>query len=243
MSAGTIPRTTKLARHDANSFSGILLAAGAAMLFVGTLFYARLPPELGLPAPPYARAQALADALALDPEKLALAGGFAFAGDCVLLAACVALAAGAKPIARAGWSLFAVSVAVAIVFDSMMAALLSPLAHAADPGAFLSFKAWFDFLFAAGNVPYAIGFATILWSDLQSSAPRLPRSAAFAGLAVAAAAAVSGLGAAVGAFFLPLVIGLSVTFGCVILAALGIQLAREPISAAPVVEPGVHHRG
>ena len=66
--------------------------SGAAALFVGTLFYARLTPELGLPALPAERAQALADALRLGPQPLALAGGFAFLGDCLLLAACIALA-------------------------------------------------------------------------------------------------------------------------------------------------------
>ena len=66
--------------------------SGAAALFVGTLFYARLTPELGLPALAAERAQALVDALKLGPQPLALAGGFSFLGDCLLLAASIALA-------------------------------------------------------------------------------------------------------------------------------------------------------
>ena len=137
-------------------FSGALLALGAAALFVGTLFYARLTPELGLPALPQERTQALADALSLGPQRLALAGGFSFLGDCLLLAACIALASRgrreASGLESAGWALLAVSAALAMVFDSMTAALFWPLARGADPAAFLAVKAWFDFLFAAGNV-------------------------------------------------------------------------------------------
>jgi hypothetical protein len=204
-----------------------MLAAGAATLFVGTLFYARLPVALGLPAPAYQRAEALSEALGLDPEKLALAGGFAFAGDGLLIAAGIALAIRAAGLERVGWCLLSVSGAIAMMFDSMMASLLSPVAHAADPATFLAFKGWFDFLFAAGNVPYGLGFAAVLWSDLESGQRRLPRGVAYAGLAIAVAAAVSGSGAAVGAFDLPLVIGLSVTFGCVVLAAFGVRLAWD----------------
>jgi hypothetical protein len=98
--------------------SAALLILGAAALFVGTLFYARLTPALGLPAPPAERAQALADALTLGPRKLAVAGGFAFLGDVLLLAACVALASTGRrhagDLERAGWALMAVSVAIAL---------------------------------------------------------------------------------------------------------------------------------
>ena|SRR5579863_2055351 len=81
---------TDTARTPATSQSQVASAAlfliGAAALFVGTLFYARLTPELGLPALSSERTQALADALKLGPQPLAFAGGFAFLGDCLLLA-------------------------------------------------------------------------------------------------------------------------------------------------------------
>jgi hypothetical protein len=217
-------------RHGGDVFSGALLASGAAALFVGTLFYARLTPELGLPALPTERTQALADALMLGPQPLALAGGFAFLGDCLLLAACIALASRSprsSNLDTAGWALIAVSVALAAVFDSMTAALFFPLAHGADPAPFVAVKSWFDFLFAAGNVPYGLGFIAVLCADLRRSGPLVPRPASYVGIAIGAAAAISGLGAALGVLHLPLVIGLSVTFGCVILAALGVQIARR----------------
>src|SRR5271167_2638116 len=133
------------APSQSDAVSAALLALGAAALFVGTLFYARLTPALGLPALPDERAQALADALTLGPDKLALAGGFAFLGDGLLLAACVALASRRdlppSDLDRAGWALMAVSVAIALIFDSMTAALFWPLAHASDPAPFLAFKA------------------------------------------------------------------------------------------------------
>jgi hypothetical protein len=222
--------TARGARDAGAAFSGALLAAGAAALFVGTLFYARLTPELGLPALPAERAQALADAIKLGPQPLALAGGFAFLGDCLLLAACIALASRSvrrSDLGAAGWALMAVSVAVATVFDSMTAALFFPLAHGADPAPFVAVKSWFDFLFAAGNVPYGLGFIAVLCVDLRRSEPLLPRAVSYVGIAIGLMAAISGLGYALGVLHLPLVIGLTVTFGCVILAALGVQIARR----------------
>ena len=133
--AAIAAETARSARASGDVVSGALLAAGAAALFVGTLFYARLTPELGLPALPAERTQALADALKLGPQALALAGGFAFLGDCLLLAACIVLASRrrrAGDLEAAGWALMAVSVALAMVFDSMTAALFWPLAHVAD---------------------------------------------------------------------------------------------------------------
>jgi hypothetical protein len=223
------------ARASGDVFSGALLASGAAALFVGTLFYARLTPELGLPALPAERTQALTDALKLGPQALALAGGFAFLGDCLLLAASIVLASRTRrlsDLAPAGWGLMGVSVALAIVFDSMTAALLFPLAHSADPAPFVAVKSWFDFLFAAAGVPYGLGFIAVLWADLGRSEPLLPRAVSYVGIAIGAAAAITGLGYVLGVLHLPLVIGLTVTFGCVILAALGVQIMRrEPVAS------------
>jgi hypothetical protein len=73
------------------SRAGCTAGYGRGRALVSTLFYARLTPALGLPALPAERAEALVDALALGPRKLALAGGLSFLGDVLLLAACVAL--------------------------------------------------------------------------------------------------------------------------------------------------------
>jgi hypothetical protein len=162
---------------------------------------------------------------------LALAGGFAFLGDGLLLAACVALASRgrrqASDLERAGWALMAVSVVIAMVFDSMTAALFWPLAHASEAAPFLAFKAWFDFLFAAGNVPYGLGFIAVLRADARRGEPLLPRPLSFVGLAIGAAAAISGLGYSTDVLHMPLVIGLSVTFGCLVLAVLGVRILRR----------------
>jgi len=228
--AAIATETARRARASGDVLSGALLASGAAALFVGTLFYARLTPELGLPALPAERAQALADALKLGPQALALAGGFAFLGDCLLLAACIALASGRRracDLETVGWALMAVSVALAMVFDSMTAALFWPLAHAPDSALFVAIKSWFDFLFAAGNAPYGLGFIAVLCADMRRSELLLPRLVSYVGIVIGAAAAISGFGAAIGIVHLPLVIGLSVTLGCVILAALGLKIARN----------------
>ena len=228
--AGAVPRR---ARANTEAVAGALLAAGAAALFLGTLFYARLTPRLGLPAAPAERALALADALSLGSQKLWLAGGVAFVGDCLMLAACIVLAnrRGRRGggLDSAGFALMAVASALAITFDSMSAALFWPLAQGADPNAFLAAKTWFDFLCAAANVPYGLGLVAVLWADILSDAPLLPKRLGQFGIVVGLAAAVSGLGSVTGLVQLPLVIGLTVTFGCVVLAVLGVQIARtEP---------------
>ena len=113
----------------------------------------------------------------------------------------------------------------------MTAALFWPLAHDADPAAFLALKAWFDFLFAAADVPFGVGFMAVLSADARARSPLLPKPLSFLGFAVGAAAAISGLGYVTDVLHMPLVIGLTVTFGCVVLAALGVQIARrEPIA-------------
>ena len=67
----------------------------------------------------------------------------------------------------------------------------------------------------------------ILYVDPRRGAPLLPRAVSYVGIVIGAAAAISGLGSALGVLHLPLVIGLSVTFGCVILTALGLKIARS----------------
>ena len=237
MSAYAIDAARKRTGARGDGFAAVLLTLGAAALFVGTLFYTRLTPELGLPALPSARPQALADALALGPQPLALAGGVSFLGDCLLLAASIALAArSARPsdLEAAGWALMAVSVALAVVFDSMIGVLFFPLAQGADPAPFLAFKGWFDFLFAACDVAFGLGLIAVLWADARRGEPLLPRPLAYVGIAIGAAGVVSGLGYAISALQMPLVNGLTFTFGCVILAALGVQIGRRGASAAPV---------
>jgi hypothetical protein len=213
------------------ALSGALLTAGAATLFVGTLFYIRLTPQLGLPAPADERLRAFQDAIALGPARMALAGGFALFGDVLLTAACLALAARRRlrdsDLERFGWTLVAVSAAIAIVFDSMMAVLLAPLSRLADPGVFLACKAWFDFLFAAGNAPFGIGTIAVLWADMHDDAPLLPRTLALFGIAVGVVAFASGAGYVLGVLVLPAAIGLTVTLGCVVFAAYGVQIARH----------------
>ena len=137
--------TARSARASGDVVSGALLAAGAAALLFGTLFYAVRRGPSAAAAASAERARAFADALKLEPHALALAGGFAFLGDCLLLAACIALTSRSRragDLDTIGWALMAVSVALAMVFNSMTAALLWPLAHAANSGLFVAIKSF-----------------------------------------------------------------------------------------------------
>lgn len=226
--AATVSSMSRPTRLRSHSFSGAALTAGAVALFVGTLFYARLTPRLGLPALAAERGQALADAISLGADKMALAGGWAFFGDWLLLGACIALLGRRRggDLGAMGWALLAVSAAIAMIFNSMMSGLLWPLAHASDPQPFIAFKAWFDLLFSVANIPFGLGFVAVLWADARSYPSLLPRPVSYFGIAIGALATVTGFGWVTGLLHLPLVIGLTVTFGCVVLAALGIQIAR-----------------
>jgi hypothetical protein len=234
--------------HDTYALSGVLVAVGAAVLFTGTLFYIRLTQDLGLPSAPAVYPQALADARALGPRPMFLAGIFAFFGDVFLTAGCLAMLTRRRlrgsDLELFGWTLVAIGAAVAMIFDSMMAVLLAPLAQLSDPGLFLAFKGWFDLLFASGNVPYGLGAVALLVADMRAERPLLPRTLAAFGVAVGVVAFASGAGYVAGVVVLPAAIGLTVTFGCVVFTVLGVQIARReggrslatgPSLAAPAV--------
>ena len=63
-----------------------------------------------------------------------------------------------------------------------------------DAAPFLAFKAWFDFLFAAANVLFGLGYIAVFRVDLRSDERLLPTGFSHFGVAVRAAAAVSGFG-------------------------------------------------
>jgi len=216
---------------DSHALSGVLVAVGAAVLFTGTLFYIRLTQDLGLPSAPEVYGQALADARALGPRSMFLAGVFAFFGDVFLTAGCIAMITRRRlrgsDLEVFGWTLVAIGAAVAMVFDSMMAVLLAPLAQLADPGVFVAFKGWFDLLFASGNVPYGIGAVAVLVADMRAERPLLPKALAAFGVAVGVVAFASGAGYVAGIVVLPAAIGLTVTLGCVVFTVLGVQIARR----------------
>jgi hypothetical protein len=228
---------------DTYALSGVLVAVGAAMLFTGTLFYIRLTQDLGLPSASTVYLQAHVDARALGARPMFLAGAFAFFGDVFLTAGCIALIT-RRRLRRSdlevfGWTLVAIGAAVAMMFDSMMAVLLSPLAALPDPGIFVAFKGWFDLLFAAGNVPYGIGAVAVLVADMRSERPLLPRALAGFGMAVGVVAFASGAGYVAGIVVLPAAIGLTVTLGCVVFTVLGVQIARRESRRALRTSPSL----
>jgi len=223
--------TLRPAPSRSEAFSGAALAAGAVALFVGSIFYARLTWRLGLPALPAERLPALADVLSLGPQRLLLAGGWAFTGDCLLLAACNALVRRRQlpgsDLDSIGWALIGVGAAIAMTFDPMTAVMFWPLAHGSDPQTFLAFKGWFDFLFGSSVIPFGMGGMGVLWVDARSNSSLLPKILSFPGIAIFAASALSGFAYVTGLLHLPLVIGFSVLFGCIPLAVLGVQIARS----------------
>ena len=232
--AAIAAETARSARASGDVLSGTLLAFGSVALFVGTLFYARLTPELGLPALPAGRTQALADALRLgrkpwpSPEvspSSAIACCWRPASRWLQDTGARAISTpwvgvdGGQRGARHG-----------VRFDDG-GALLAAGARRRFPRLFVAIKSWFDFLFAAGNVPYGLGFIAVLCADIGRSDPMLPRLVSTIGIAIGAAAAISGFGATIDILHLPLVVGLSVTFGCVILMPSGSR-SRGPIRPA-----------
>jgi hypothetical protein len=123
-----------------------------------------------------------------------------------------------------------------MVFDSMTAVVFWPLAQGADASPFLAAKAWFDFLFASADVPFGLGAIAVLVADARCARPLMPRALSYVGMAVGLAAAASGAAEVIGVGHLPLVMGLTVTLGCVVLAALGVQIARADRSSGELAQ-------
>ena len=172
--------------------------------------------------------QALTDALTLGPTTWRSPAALRFSADGLLLAACVALASRGRLRPATSTSparlLMAVSVVIAMVLDSMYAALSSPLAHALRRAA-PAFKAWIDFLFAAGTF-LGPGFISVLWADARRGEPLLPRPSRFSAWPSGGSgdqrARLFERRAAHAAGHRP-----SVTFGCLVLAVLGVRILRR----------------
>jgi hypothetical protein len=158
------------------------------------------------------------------------AGRISFVGDGLIFAACIALLA-RKTLAAYGdlervcWSLVGVGFAIALIFDSMMGSALGPVARV-QRETFIGLKAWFDFLFAAGNI-FVLGAAGLFWSDTQSTKPLLPKVVDYAFVVVSVLAVLSGLGYVLGVFVAPQLIGGTIIAATLGLAAFGVQISRR----------------
>src|ERR1700694_435078 len=188
MSTASPPRVTF-------RLAGLLLAFGCAVFAVGVLRYALLPSDLGLPADQSSYKTALKEAPSRTAEMM-LAGRVIFVGDILVAAAALALLSRRRylgvDLERVGWALVFVSFLPAFVFDSLMGSALPHLATDA-PGSFAAFKSWFDFQFAAGNIPFGIGGALVFFADARSARPTLPPVADYVALAVCGLTLIGGL--------------------------------------------------
>lgn len=125
------------------------------------------------------------------------AGRVTFVGDMLVAAGALALLSRRKlergDLERVGWSLIFVSFLPAFVFDSLFGTALPQLALK-EPPAFYAFKSWYDFQFAAGNIPFGIGGAAVFFADARSVKPLLPKAVDYTAIGVCSLAAVGGLG-------------------------------------------------
>jgi hypothetical protein len=209
--------------------AGVLLAVGCAIFAVGVLRYALLPSDLGLPADQSSYQNALKEATSRTAEMM-LAGKVIFFGDLLVAAAALALLSRRRYVGvdleRVGWALVFVSFLPAFVFDSLMGSALPHLATDA-PGSFVAFKSWFDFQFAAGNIPFGIGAALVFLADARSPGPTLPSVVDYLAIAVCCIALIGGLGYVLGLFVGWQLNGPPLLLAAIALGALGIQIARR----------------
>jgi len=79
----------------------------------------------------------------------------------------------------------------------------------------------------------------VLWADTRSDSALLPKAIDAFGIAVGGVALVSGLGYVSGTLVLPIAIRLTITLGCGVFAALGMQIVRhegaQPARAHPLL--------
>jgi hypothetical protein len=209
--------------------AGAMLALGGFVLFVGTLFYiTMLTVPLNMPTYPSSYPQALIDAHAVGPRPMSWAGNWTFFGDLFIMAGSLALMSRRRTrsdLESAGWALIAVSVLLALIFDSVMAVLLAPLSRVDGGSGFLAFKAWFDFLFAAGNVPWGLGGVAVLWANAHSPANVVPKWLYYPGMVIFSLGALSGAGYVTGWLLMPNLIGFTASAGALAYAGMGTAIA------------------
>jgi hypothetical protein len=207
---------------------GMLLTFGSAVFIVGVVRYALLPPELAIPAAESSYPQVLQEAAQLG-AGMALAGRVIFFGDVLIAAAALSLMSRRRyersDLERVGWALIFASFIPAFVFDSLMGSALPNLAINA-PAAFPAFKAWYDFQFAAGNVPFGLGGVAIFYADLHSPGPLLPHFVDYLAIAASGLIFLGGVGYVLGLFVGWQLNGPLLLPAALALAALGIQIAR-----------------
>lgn len=222
---------TQAANQPRYPYAAGLVGVGSLLLFVGCVIYALFGKVLGVPVGAHAHPEALQDALRVGAPAMSAAGRFAFIGDLLITAGAIGLVsrrrAAGRDLESAAWGLVAASTVAAVVFDSLFAVILHPLAVAGERQLFFIFKAWFDLLFAMSMVPFGLGGVVLFGLDARSADPLLPRWIAWAGILLSAGALAGGLGFGLGVLFLPVTTGTAITFGTLPFAALGIQLARR----------------
>jgi hypothetical protein len=210
--------------------AGLLLAVGSLVFAVGVVLYALLPNDLALPAAPSSYPDALREATSRG-SSMTRAGRVIFIGDMLVAAAALALLSRRRypripDLERVAWSLIFVAFIPAFVFDSLMGSALPKLAND-SPGSFAAFKSWFDFQFAAGNVPFGIGGTMVFFADSRCVTPALRPAVDYAAMAVCGLAFVGGLGYVLGLFVGWQLNGPPLLLAAVALGALGVQIARR----------------
>lgn len=211
-------------------WAGLGLGLGGLGVVATSAFYAISPVAAALPIPNLSLADALSG-LQTGRDTMLAAGRVGFPSDILMAGAALLLLIFRKPagwpLERAGWALVTISVLVFTAVDALAAGVLTQLAALEGASATVAgFKYLFDMAFILGTLAFGLGAPAILLSEMQSTAPVLPKAILWLGLLSAAAALISAI-----LYFanlsLPLVIGISIAVGALVFAIYGFQIARS----------------
>lgn len=230
-------RTNKLDDTQASMavfWGGLWVAIGAFGVVITSVLYAIAPALAVLP---------MTNVLISVVRQASIVGQpwMAAAGD-VGIFSDVAFATGAlvllvhrrsngSGLEASGWAWLAVTNLIFVVVDALVSHVLGPVALLGGPeDAFSGFKHLFDVLFVLGTVTFGIGSITLLWSEVRTGSPVMPRGISCIGIVIGAVGLVSAASYFVG-INLALLIGVAIGAGSLIFTVVGIGIVRTALLA------------
>ncbi|MBE3559686.1 MAG: hypothetical protein IMW89_10725 [Ktedonobacteraceae bacterium] len=213
-------------------WGGLWVAIGAFGVVITSVLYAISPALAVLPIANVPLAEARQAAVAGQQWMLA-AGSVGLFADVALATGAFLLMVYRRPGGSGsetpGWAWLAITNLIFVVVDALVSQVLAPVAASGGPeGAFSGFKHLSDILFIIGTITFGIGSISVLWSEVRSGSPVVPRVIGFIGIAVGGVGLVSALSYFAG-INLAQFIGGTIGAGSLIFTIVGIQIARTAL--------------
>jgi hypothetical protein len=215
-------------------WGGLWVAIGAFGVVITSGLYAAAPALAALPMANVLISDALRASIVGQPW-MAAAGNVGIFSDVTFATGALVLLVHRKPneggLEASGWAWLAVTNLIFVVVDALVSHVLGPVALLGGPeNAFSGFKHLFDVLFVLGTITFGMGSITILWSEVRTGSPVMPKGISSLGIVIGVVGLVSAASYFVG-INLALLIGVAIGAGSLIFTVVGIGIARTALRA------------